>query len=335
MFESKRKFRSRRREVRELKRRIFVSSSIALCVLTLGVLVWYGARRPEVTIASVTVSGGETVPHDVVRAKAESVLTGTYGLLVPRTFSYLFPHDEIVDALNSIPRVHNAAVIRTSRTELAITYDEYVPYALWCDAVQTPSSTPACLFVDDRGYAYAEAPLLTGESLVRFVIDGRTPERNSYVYDTDTLRRYRAFAEALLTHKEHRLASIVETKEGDLMLHLSSNVDLLIRKDADIQDIFEKIESIFAAPEFKEDTLDEYAYIDLRFGNKVFLKERIAEGVAHEQGEGEGMAVTPPPNAAAATTLVEHSTQSDMQASTTNAARGSEHARNASTSEAH
>ncbi len=277
VFEKKNTFRSRRREVREYRARLIASGVSAGVVLCIGLLVWYGARRPEVTISEINVSGGSTVSHEVVRDKIKSALSGNYALLIPHRFSFMYPQQAIVDGVNAIPRVHGATVIRSSRNELEVSFEEYVPYALWCDA--TPSAdapAPKCLFVDERGYAFAEAPPLLGQTLVRFITEERPPAVGAYVYDTATLLRYQHFVEAIAQNHEHRLSAITETKDGDFVLHLSGDVDLLMTKDADIQDIFDTLESMFESEEFKDLPLDSFEYIDLRFGNKVYVKKRGA-----------------------------------------------------------
>ncbi len=277
VFEKKNTFRSRKREVRQYRARLLASCMSGGVVLMIGLLVWYGARRPEVTISNISVSGGATVSHDAVRDKVDSVLSGTYGFLIPHRFSFSYPQEKLVEAVNAIPRIHGATIVRSSLTGVDVTFEEYVPYALWCDAVATQGApAPHCLFVDERGYAYADAPPLFGETLVRFVTEQRTPTIAAYVYDTATLSRYRHFVDAIAKNHQHRLGAITETKDGDLILHLSGDVDLLMTKDADIQDIFDTIESIFESEEFKGMPLESFEYIDLRFGNKVYVKQRGA-----------------------------------------------------------
>ena len=288
-------FRRTKREARQNKRRMLVSGAVACVVLVVAVGIWYGARRPAVTIHAVTVSGGTTVPHEVIEKKVESTLSGSYALLIPRRFSYGFPRDEIVEAINSIPRVHGASVVRASRNELAVTFEEYEPYALWCDSVPTGSTTPSCVFVDETGFAYAPAPSLNGESMMRFVVEGRMPESGVNVYDAETVRRYRMLSDAIAERHSHRLRLITETKDGDLILHLNNSTNILMAKDSDIEDVFAHIESVFQTEEFKDVALENLEYIDVRFGNKVYVKER---GVAIEPepalatGEGEASVAT-------------------------------------------
>lgn len=278
MFAKRNAFRSKKAEVKEHKRRMLASGLSALLILLVGVLVWYGARRPEVTIRTIAVAGGTTVSHDAVRAKVESALAGTYVLLIPKRFSYLYPEQEVRAAVNEVPRAHNATVSRLSRTELAVTFDEYMPYALWCDTFSKDASVAAsCLFVDANGYAYASAPPLVGETLVRFVVEGRTPETGAYVHEPAYMAELAQLAQALYENHAHRIGGITATKDGDLTLHLSGGVDLMMTKETDINDAFAIIESVLAAPEFEDMPLEDFDYIDLRFGNTVYVKERGVE----------------------------------------------------------
>lgn len=272
-------FRTKRREKRAYKRRAIWGGATALMVAFVSFSVWYGARLPGVTIDNISVTGGSTVPHEAVREKVESALAGTYALLIPRRFSFLYPADAIVANINSIPRVHDASVIRSSRNELQISFREYVPYALWCPQALTPGDMGEgdCLFVDESGFAFAHAPRLSGETLVRFMVEGRKPEEGAYVYDTDTLASYQALVNAISTEHEERLRSLTETKDGDLVLHLSQGPDLKITKGADIHAIFENLGSILSSPEYKDVPLEEFEYIDLRFGNKVYVKRKGSE----------------------------------------------------------
>lgn len=268
-----------------MRRRVLASGSVALLVLLLGCTVWYGTRREEVTIARIDVSGGETVSHEAVRTKVESALSGTYALLIPHRFTYLFPRSAIAEAVNAIPRVHGAAVVRSSRTALSVTYDEYIPAALWC-AARDLGEMRDCVFVDQHGYAFDEAPRLMGETLVRFVVEGRPPVQYGVLYDAQTLGRYLSFADALVATRDARVVTVTETADGDLMLQTNNRAQILIRKDADMQDVLEIIDSIFINETFAKRSLRDYLYIDLRFGNKVFLKEPDPEAgeAAFEDG---------------------------------------------------
>jgi hypothetical protein len=72
--------------------------AIALLVLA----VWHGTRLERMTLASIEVTGGETISHEVVRSLAAAELEGTYLGLVPRRFSLTYPADDIVSAVSDV-----------------------------------------------------------------------------------------------------------------------------------------------------------------------------------------------------------------------------------------
>ncbi len=277
--------RSRRREVRQNRKRLIASSLGALAVLLLAGGVFYGARREAVTISHITVAGGATVPHDLIEERVETVLSGTYALFIPRRFSFLFPREEIIEALNSIPRVHNANVVRSSRDTLNVSFEEYVPNALWC----ADASSTQCYFIDVQGLAYAEAPALQGETLVRFIREEKAPVRGEYVYDTEKLLSLRQLSQVVRDTYALRVRSITETKDHDLVMRLTDGVSLLMPYDTQSDDVVEKIASILSAKEFEGLALRDFEYIDVRFGNKVYVRKlgALEEIAAKEAAELE------------------------------------------------
>lgn len=277
-FRRKQAFRSGRRKTRTDVRRALVSGVFAFSLLVVSLSIAYLTRLPKVTITTVSVSGGTTVAPESVRAKVDSTLQGTYALLIPRRFSYLYPKDEIIAAVNAIPRVHSASVVRASRQELQVTFKEYLPYALWCDSFErTAAGAPSCLFVDAAGYAYAEAPALSGETLLRFVVEDRAPKIGEHVHDPQDLEHLAALADAIRERHGERLLGITATKDHDLTLHLSGGTSILMTTETEADEAFTVIESLLAAPEFGGLKLEDFEYIDLRFGDKVYVKKRGAD----------------------------------------------------------
>lgn len=269
-------FRSRRSKKRQHRRHIIKSTVVAILVVIFFVSVWYGARRPEFTITSISVEGGETVPYDLIEKKANDMLVGAYVLLIPKRFTYLYPHDRIVKAVESIPRVKKARVIRITKNELNISFEEHMPDALWCDSVSTSSSTPSrCLFVDEFGYAFSLAPNLRGGALVRYITEISEPTIDEFVLPQSTLLIFKRFAEALAERHSMRIHAITLTKDNDLIFNLNTGADILINKDSDIQAVFDNLESILSSEEFGSLAPGDFDYIDLRFGNKIYVKEEV------------------------------------------------------------
>ncbi len=242
-----------------------------LIIGTLLTLTWYVTRLPMFTLREVSISGGETIPHEVVRARVLTELTGAYFLIVPKRFSYLYPHDRITEVVGNIPRVHSVEVGRNSETELHVSFSEYVPYALWCAG----EADVPCWFMDENGYAFAEAPRLTGGTLVRHTVEGSVELNEGLAIDTEKLRALERFVERAETELGLRITALAHKKNGDIELFINGGGAIFISGTKDIEATFENLRTVLAAPEFEHLEPGNFRYIDVRFDNKVFVNEEL------------------------------------------------------------
>lgn len=285
--------RSRRRvrgtpEASRVRRIVFgvlLATLVILCVYG----VWYVARLPSLTISDITIEGGETVSHETVRKQVEKTLTGSYLLLVPRRFAFTYPKEELITGVNGLARVHSARVWRTSLTSIHVTFEEYTPYALWC--VSAEESAP-CHFIDENGYAFSPAPPLRGGAFVRHVVDGSEPRTGVEAISPDLLRSLGSFGAAVERERGFRISSIRYDASGDIKLFIAGGGMVLIARSMNIEETYQNFQSILGSEEFAHIAPGNFNYIDLRFGNKVFVNEELEpatttdEAAADEGGVG-------------------------------------------------
>jgi cell division septal protein FtsQ len=252
----------------QLIKRISVGVLVLALVALLITGVWHGTRIPALTIQTVSVTGGETISHDLIRARTEAQLEGTYLRLIPRRFAYLFPHDDIAGALADIPRVRNLSIDRLSGTKLSVAFDEFVSEALWCGEGD-------CVFIDASGYAFAAAPSLQGGAFVRFGSE-RDPEvGQSVVVPSD----YIAINELVdqLVAAGFDVESVTIDAARDAFLTLSNGGELRITLEQTPVETFDNFETVLSSDEFTGLEPGAFQYIDLRFGNKVFVNRTPPE----------------------------------------------------------
>ena len=136
----------KRRVIDPSKIMLLKQLSIGLAIFTLaGLLIaglWYGTRVGILTISEITVEGGETIPHDVVKKITSDTLQGTYIGIIPRQFAWAYPKEEIIKNILQIPRMKDPVVERDGGRTLSMRFSEYEPYALWC----AERSNENCLF---------------------------------------------------------------------------------------------------------------------------------------------------------------------------------------------
>ncbi len=251
----------------QLIRQIVGGLLVLLLLAMLLASTWYVTRLPSLTIQNITVSGGQTISHDLVHTLANSELEGEYMRLIPKRFSLLYPEQKIVDSVSQIERIKNIRVNKNSLIALHVAFDEYVPDSLWCG-----SNAENCVFVDAGGYAFAEAPSLTGGSFLRLGKLGVKPVSNTQAFDIDQYNQLKTIVDLLENNGWFIELAEVDVA-GDAYLTLTEGGELKIALGDTPEQIVENLFTVLAAPEFREISPGNFEYIDLRFGNKVFVNE--------------------------------------------------------------
>lgn len=233
-------------------------------------LIWYISRLEFFTLTDVSVSGGETISHEEIQNIVRSELKGSYVLIVPKQFSYFYPHDRIVEVLSKNPRIHDVYVSRTSRRSLSVTFQEYLPHALWC--VDTIEQLP-CYFITSTGYLFSEAPELTGGTLTRHITEGVTELSKGEIISSEKLLQVDTFIQRANDEHELRISSVRYTRDNDIEFSINGGGKIFVSGGKDLTTAFENLVSVLLSAEFKHIAPGNFQYIDLRFDNKVFVNE--------------------------------------------------------------
>ncbi len=228
-------------------------------------------RLPNLTIDTVVVSAGDTIDAEVVEAVVATELAGSYLALIPRTFTYLYPAAAITAAVEAIPRVKEATVARQDKNTIAVEFTEYKPRALWCNEGHTN-----CLLIDETGFAFADAPKLTGGSMLRFVVEDRPLLVRQTVLSASELMEAKLFAEQLEQEFGFNAEAFYYEQNGDITVKLAGGGELLMSRSESVEATFNNLETVLGSEDFLHLRPGNFQYIDLRFGNKVFVNEEIA-----------------------------------------------------------
>jgi len=274
MASASRRFkRKKKRESRSILRQLIYGAVSITLVCALGYGVWYITRLPFFTIQNIAVMGGETVSHNEIESRVERALVGNYFFLVPKRFVYFYPEEDIEHALADVPRVRNFSVETSGRNTLNISFEEYVPYALWCNDI----TATVCTFLSRDGYSFEEAPPLRGGALLRFIQEGVTPEAGREAYSASEIEKTRTLSDGFARELGLRVHAVVRTTASDEIFHLSSGGRLLVAPDASAEQTLSNLRSVLQSEEFKDIADGSFDYIDLRFGNRVFVQEHEPE----------------------------------------------------------
>lgn len=256
--------------------RSFSLTSLAVAfvgiVLIGGVVsgIYYGTRITAFRVSTVLVQGGTTISPIAVRSIVEEVLDDSYFGLVPNRFAYRVPREEIERRLREIPRLSHVRITQPYRTVLSIEFEEYQPSALWCD------DKTACMFIDATGFAFAEAPTsLTGSLYPRVVVASSSPSYAAHlpadVVLGDVLTLRTAFAQYGLSLLETRYIDAY-----DVWYVFTRGSVVKIRRKETVDVIAKRLEQLFITDEYASLPKVGFKSIDLRFGNRVYVRDNNA-----------------------------------------------------------
>jgi hypothetical protein len=227
-------------------------------------------RIDTFTIQTVSIFGGETISHEDVHARVETILSESYMGIIPKRFSYTYPKDEIIDHILKIPRIRTVFVEHERNTEISVTFDEYIPHALWCvyDDLQKP-----CYFLDKIGYAFTEAPKLQGYVFVRYYTESNIEIQRGQSIDSNTFMQIQSFIDMIERDSVFTIVEVYIKRNGDVECIVHGGGIFLIALGKDIQITLDNLKTVLASDEYAHIAPGNFKYIDVRFDNKVFVNE--------------------------------------------------------------
>jgi len=261
--QQKLRLKDRRRRLMWIK----VAAGSTVVALSL-VLIWFVARLPAVTISSIEVKGTGLVSAGALEALAEEKLHGSYGFIIPRSNSILFPKQDMEQSIaTAFPPLAKVNVARKGFTALTVTVEERVAAAEWCEGAPDAEGA-SCYSMDKSGFIFASSS--SASSLVRFYgvlsenpigktyLEGGFASLNSLVGN--------------ISASVHRVPDtvLVDGETNDVELVFEGGELLKFVRTPNEQATLSNIASVFASQSFKSGK--EFEYADFRFGDKVYVK---------------------------------------------------------------
>ncbi len=256
---------------RLLLRQTLIGFGLTILLSCVLITVWHVTRLSALTITSIEVTGGDTVDHAEVREVVEAALAGTYVQLVPRRFAWLYPASTIHDQLADLPRVSSITLQRTDGRTLRIELTEYQPYALWCEY----EDGDTCLFVSREGYAFAAAPSLRGGAFVRLYSAEHLPAIGEYILPSEMVDDLWWLLGAVPQVSELVPMAVILGPGPRAVISLTRGGELRITFDQDVTATIHYLQALVGSEEFIHLQDEPFQYIDMRFGNRLFVNEEI------------------------------------------------------------
>ncbi len=263
------KVRARRRRWQGI-----VAGIIALGVLALfGAAVWL-SYAPFLRVDRVVVSGLRTTEPAALEALVRERLEGAYGHIFSKNNILLYPRQDIVAAVAAAyPQLRHVAVHAQDFSTLAVVVVEREPVALWCPSTSLGQVT--CYFMDEDGIVYAPAPRISAPEFVAYRGAATAAGLPRQYLNTEDFHALSAFAGAVAQQEPaERVVGVSVDDVRDVRLEFDSGFVLIFPLGEPGGDVYERYALARAAEPFLGRALAEFEYLDLRFGDKLYYKER-------------------------------------------------------------
>ncbi|MCR4274864.1 MAG: hypothetical protein NUW02_02330 [Candidatus Campbellbacteria bacterium] len=275
-----RRFTSER--VRKLRRKRFVVFSViyTLLVFSLFLFLWQLSYANFLQINNVSIEGAKTVARADVFGAVSDTLTGAYGHIFSKRNIFLYPRAEIQKSiLTRFPILKKVSIGVENGHKLAIHLEERKGVAVVCQLVgdvPTPT-TEECYFIDDTAFVFITAPHFSGTSYITYELNMMAVPLGTYALTLEEFSLFRSLITAL--GKLSMRVTHLRIEGNDIEVSLTTphrdTLRLLVKRSNSYDEVLTNLTTIIESDDFKKaGGIMGVEYIDLRFGNKVFYKEK-------------------------------------------------------------
>lgn len=273
---------SRVRARRKRQRIIIASFLAAVVVLLFAGLVWL-AHASFMRVSAVEVSGETTLNAQDISNTVLGDLSGSYLYLFPKDNIFLYPKYKTQnDLLTEMPPIAKVSINAKDFHTLSVVVTERSRKALWCGSAA--ASAASCFWLDQDGLAYAAASDLdlsldaASSTYERYygTLTGGSPQQYLTV---DQFHSLSALIDALAQNQQgNAIQSIEVDGTNDVRVTFADNFALLFTLSSAGADVYQQFTLALGSDAFAGHSLDDFEYLDLRFGDKLYYK--LKSGVA-------------------------------------------------------
>lgn len=258
----------------EKKREVLVVKTIAALVLFFIVLasLIYDANSAVLTLNQTEVTGNSVLPGEKLKEIVNMEISGKYLWAFPKNNLLLYPKSKIAsNLLSKFPTIKKVDISASLGNVLSVSIEERKPFAVWCQSDEKEK----CYFMDNLGFIYSEAPDFSGSAFFKYygIVDS-DPIGKTYK-DIKTFVKLNSFIDSL---KKINITPITLNidENDDVFILVSSSGEIRFSLNDDLKTSFSNLQTVLnnlnTVVKTATSTSYKFQYIDLRFGDKVFVK---------------------------------------------------------------
>ncbi len=282
--------------IKKEKRRRFFSKFLFFLFITVILFIGVGivSGIPKFVINEAEVDGTESLDKAEVAQKVLASLSGKKLFFYSKANIFLFSKSELASFISKeFPRIYQIVSVNRLGQKLEVRIEERHAVYTWCGyeapAYSSRWQRGKCYFLDQKGFAFAEAPnfsegvylsiyggLSTGKTII-----GETINLKNNISDVSKML-------AILEDNGLPVHSLVLGPDGQHQFLLDTYsltgdyAKILWNEDAPLNDTLQKLGAAISEEKFQndwEERKERLLYVDTRFNNRVFYKFQNEENI--------------------------------------------------------
>ncbi len=278
--------RSPHKKEKRKKKQLLISAVFAVVSILFFVGFLWMTMSPAFQIKNVVVRGNEKFSSDEVVLFTKKYLSGKCWYFLPKSSIFFYSQEDLKKTLQrGFPRFENFSVHINDAKVLEISLSEREPVALWCGNEKLAISTDEkCYYLDRNGFVFGEAPTFSGGAYIKMYGQGdllnENPIGENFVINN-------VFTKILSIHGvvskyDKSILNIFLSEDGTLSFSGVKNCKILFDVDQSVEILQPNIDAVFSSPswggggasEKRVTACENLEYLDFRFGNKIYYREK-------------------------------------------------------------
>lgn len=257
--------RQKKKNVKKIKVYIFTIVIIAV----LGVLV-YILKIPQLQIVNTQIIGNSFVTTQEIQDKTDSILNTSYLWIIPARNIFLFPRALLENKIKENPAVISVRVSKNYFNKISITVVEQEKEALYCRTLEHSE----CYYVNKEGYIYSQVKdLVIPEQEIIMYLENEQKNNKEFIFDKELYINSMTFIKSSSRYGIP-IGKVYLKSDGVLEFTTRDGTIILTSKYDDFEKDFSNFIALFDKNVLTKEQLSSIEYIDVRFGNKVFYKNK-------------------------------------------------------------
>lgn len=239
------------------------------CVLAVTGIVFL-MRMQSIQIADVTITGNSFVPTEEIEKKTNEVLESYAIFVFPKSNIFIFPKRELVTEIKKNPAVIDVTLNKRLFRGMDISVTEQEKEAIYCNSFERTE----CFYINKDGYLYSkvEGGVALDEEIIIY-LEGEQKKITEHVFDSALYGNVVSFIKASARYGVP-VSNVYMKSDGLIEFNTQASARLITSRYDDLEKDFANLIALFDKEVLTKEQLGGIDYIDLRFGNKVFYKNR-------------------------------------------------------------